>query len=65
MHNMALCYQKLAILEESAVCLEQCLKVIGSEFIQNYFNDPKQPSLKLKMLKYQCKTHMQICALLS
>ena len=23
------------------------------------------PALKLKMLKYKCKTHMQICALLS
>jgi len=23
------------------------------------------PSLRLKMLKYKCKTHMQICALLS
>ena len=65
MHNMALCYQKLGVLEECAVSLEQCLTYLQSEFVQDFFNDPSQPSLKLKMLKYKCKTHMQICALLS
>ena len=62
---MALCYQKLGALDDCSVCLEQCLKYLGSEFIQDFFNDISQPSLKLKMLKYKCKTHMQICALLS
>jgi hypothetical protein len=33
--------------------------------MKNYFQNPDQPALKLKMLKYKCKTHMQICALLS
>ena len=38
---------------------------MNSEYLQQYFCDPKIPSLRLKMLKYKCKTHMQICALLS
>lgn len=65
MHNMALCYQKLGVLDECAQCLEKCLAYLGSEYVQDYFNDPANPSLKLKMLKYKCKTHMQVCALLS
>lgn len=62
---MALCYQKLGVLDECAMCLEKCLKYLASDYIQKYFNDPAQPSLRLKMLKYKCKTHMQICALFS
>ena len=65
MHNMGLCYQKLGVLDECAACLEQCLTYLTSEYVQDYFNDPANPSLKLKMLKYKCKTHMQICALYS
>ena len=65
MHNMALCYQKLGVLDECANCLEQCLVYLNSEYVQDYFNDPMNPSLKLKMLKYKCKTHMQVCALYS
>lgn len=38
---------------------------MSNKYMQDYFNDPEQPSLKLKLLKYKCKTHMQICALLS
>lgn len=30
-----------------------------------YFHDEAQPALKLKYLKYKCKTHMQVCALYS
>ena len=58
MHNMALCYQKLGVLDECAACLEQCLTYLVSDYVQEYFNDPATPSLKLKMLKYKCKTHM-------
>lgn len=65
LHNMAMCYQKLGILEECSICLEACLDHLNSEYMQAYFNNPDQPSLRLKMLKYKCKTHMQICALLS
>lgn len=38
---------------------------LNSPYLQEYFNDPAMPALKLKLLKYKCKTHMQICALLS
>lgn len=65
LHNMAMCYQKLGILEDCAICLEACLANLSSQYLQDYFNDPNVPSLKLKLLKYKCKTHMQICALLS
>lgn len=64
-HNMALCYQKLGVLDECAVCLDKCLQYLKTEQIQEFFNDPYQPSLRLKLLKYRCKTHMQICALFS
>ena len=56
---------RLGILEECAICLEACLTSVNSEYLQTYFNDPTNPSLRHKMLKYKCKTHMQICALLS
>ena len=62
---MAMCYQKLGILEECSICLEACIDHLDSDYLQKYFNNPEQPSLRLKMLKYKCKTHMQICALLS
>lgn len=63
---MAMCYQKLGILEECALCLEACLASLETEFMQDYFNSNRSnPSLRLKLLKYQCKTRMQICALLS
>ena len=62
---MALCYQKLGVLEECALSLEKCLTYLQSDYVQEFFNDPAIPSLKLKMLKYKCKTHMQICALFS
>lgn len=39
-HNMALCYQKLGVLDECAVCLEKCLIYLQSELVQEFFNDP-------------------------
>ena len=30
---MALCYQKLGVLDECANCLEQCLTYLNSEYI--------------------------------
>ena len=62
---MALCYQKLGVLDECAACLDKCLKFLKTPEIAEFFNDPFNPSLKLKLLKYRCKTHMQICALFS
>ena len=64
-HNMALCYQKLGVLDECAACLELCLKHLQQESVHAYFHDESQPALKLKYLKYKCKTHMQVCALYS
>lgn len=63
LHNMALCYQKLGALEECAVCLEGCLLNINSSFLAPKFHS--EPTRRLKKLKYECKIHMQVCALLS
>ena len=68
MHNMALCFQKLGALEECALCLEASLQTLSSPFLslKLHNNDSSSdPSKKLKRLKYECKTHMQVCALLS
>lgn len=71
MHNMALCFQKLGALEECALCLEASLQTLNSPFLSLKLDSlPDQfggidPSKKLKRLKYECKTHMQVCALLS
>ena len=64
-HNMGMCFQKLGVLDDCAVMLEKCLKYLEQDQIREYFNDASQPSLRLKFLKYKCKTHMQICALYS
>lgn len=69
MHNMALCFQKLGALEECALCLEASLQTLNSPFLNLKLNQEPgavtDPSKKLKRLKYECKTHMQVCALLS
>lgn len=69
MHNMALCFQKLGALEECALCLEASLQTLSSPFLTlKPEPDPFggiDPSKLLKRLKYECKTHMQVCALLS
>ena len=49
---------RLGILEDCAICLEACLANLNGPYLQEYFNDPAIPSLRLKMLKYKCKTHM-------
>lgn len=59
---MALCFQKLGALEECALCLEASLQTLSSPFLSLKTADPAK---KLKRLKYECKTHMQVCALLS
>ena len=53
LHNMALCYQKLGVLDECASCLEKCLEHLNQEQINSFFQDPYQPSLRLKLLKYK------------
>lgn len=63
MHNMALCFQKLGALEECALCIEASLQTLNSPFLLPKFSG--DPAKKLKRLKYECKAHMQVCALLS
>ena len=36
---MAMCYQKLGILEECSICLEACIEHLDSEYLKNYFNN--------------------------
>ena len=63
MHNMALCFQKMGALEECALCLDACLHQINSQYLLPKFSG--KPTRKLKKIKYECKIHMQVCALLS
>ncbi len=63
MHNMALCFQKMGALEECALCLDACLHQINSQYLLPKFTG--SAPRKLKKLKYECKIHMQVCALLS
>jgi hypothetical protein len=63
MHNMALCFQKMGALEECALCLDACLHQINSQYLLPKFSG--SATKKLKKLKYECKIHMQVCALLS
>jgi tetratricopeptide (TPR) repeat protein len=62
LHNMAMCYQKIGALEECSLYLEGCLMNIVSCFSEDLSDAPEE---KLKKLKYECKAHMQVCALLS
>lgn len=63
MHNMALCFQKMGAIEECSLCLDACLNQLQAPSMQNLYKS--NPSQKLKKLKYECKIHMQVCALLS
>ena len=53
----------MGALEECALCLDACLHQINSQYLAPTFS--KKPTKKLKKLKYECKIHMQVCALLS
>ena len=33
-YNMAMCYQKLGILEECSICLEACIEHLESDYLQ-------------------------------
>ena len=63
MHNMALCFQKMGALEECSLCLDACLTQVQSPIMKSVYK--QNPAQKLKKLKYECKIHMQVCALLS
>lgn len=58
----------MGALEECALCIEGCLININSTFLiqnNNYFTPQQIAEQKLKKLKYECRAHMQVCALLS
>ena len=68
LHNMAMCYQseflmsEIGALEECALHLEGCMLNLQECFPGNLDDHPDE---KVKKVKYECKAHMQVCALLS
>jgi hypothetical protein len=61
-HNMALCYQKLQMLEECAQCIEQALEYIPAD----QFNlEEKSISNRMRKLQMLTKLKLQYCAILS
>lgn len=63
-HNMALCYQKMQMLEECAQCIEQALEYLTSKDSQ--FNlQEKSISNRMRKLQILGKLKMQYCAILS
>ncbi|CAG9333469.1 unnamed protein product [Blepharisma stoltei] len=66
-HNIALCHQKLNRLEECASYLDGCLFNIRTKRnLQKDKQDSKAQNSaaeKLKYLKYECKAHIQLCAI--
>ena len=53
----------MGAIEECSLCLDACLNQLQAPSMQNLYKS--NPSQKLKKLKYECKIHMQVCALLS
>eukprot|EP00347_Sterkiella_histriomuscorum_P010654 403375442 len=61
-HNMALCYQKMQMLDECAQCIEQSLEYLPMD----QFNlQEKSISNRMKKLQILGKLKMQYCAILS
>jgi len=61
-HNMALCYQKMQLLEECASCIEQAFDNMPLEELS--FQE-KSISNRMKKLQLVTKLKMQYCAILS
>jgi tetratricopeptide (TPR) repeat protein len=61
-HNMALCYQKMQMLEECASCIEQTFDNLNIESFNLY---DKSISNRMRKLQLFCKLKMQYCAILS
>ena len=61
LHHLA--DEGLQVHDSSIIITETTVRIYRRKV--DLINNPEQPSLRLKMLKYKCKTHMQICALLS
>jgi len=57
---MAHCYQKVNRLEECSICLETCLEHAGDLPLKD-----QSVGQRIAKLKLECKTRMQLCAILS
>ncbi|CAG9310536.1 unnamed protein product [Blepharisma stoltei] len=65
-HNSALCFQKLGLLDDCASYLDGCLYNIKSKFlVTTDKNKSNTLANKLKKAKYECRAHIQLCAVLS
>ena len=53
---------EIGALEECALHLEGCMLNLQDCFPENLDDHPDE---KVKKVKYECKAHMQVCALLS
>jgi len=58
---MALCYQKLGMLEECFVYLKESLKLLSAP---NFYNDGTVAS-RMRQIKQECKLKLQLCAIMS
>lgn len=61
-HNMALCYQKLQMLEECASCIEQALELIP---VDQFSLEERSISNRMRKLQMMGKLKLQYCAILS
>lgn len=61
-HNMALCYQKMQMLEECASCIDQALEQLPAEQINI---EEKSISNRMRKLNIISRLQMQFCAILS
>ena len=61
-HNMALCYQKMQMLEECASCIDQALEQLPYDSISL---DEKSISNRMRKLNIISRLNMQFCAILS
>lgn len=60
-HNMAMCFQKLGMLEECIIYLKETIAVIEKS---NFFKDVSI-SQRMKQMQMQCQLKLQLCAILS
>jgi hypothetical protein len=59
--NMAMCFQKLGMLEECIIYLKETIQVIEKP---SFFKDVSI-SQRMKQMHMQCQLKLQLCAILS
>lgn len=60
-NNMAMCFQKLSMLDECTTYLKQCLDM----FKLDTFMPANTLALRNRRLRLECKLRLQLCAILS